>query len=114
VGDDLCVRHTLHDMMIGHDDAIAPVEKPRSVALARAADEDNGGRDSPVEILAAEREDIFLFLRVEFHDGALGGILDPFGKLVLPAPAEELAQRREMETGETALRQKNLRPGSTG
>jgi len=66
VGDDLCVRHTMHDMVIGHDDAIAPVEKPRSVALARAADEDNRRRDFPVEILVAEREDAFLFVRVEF------------------------------------------------
>ena len=94
--------HPLHHVVIGHDDTVAPVEKTSAVALARAADEDYGGSDFPVEILGAEREHAFRFLRVEFHDGSLGGILDPFGKLVLPAPTEELAQGREMKTGEAA------------
>ena len=75
VGNDLCMRHAMHDMVIGHDDPVTPVEKTRAVALARAADENDGGSDSPVEIRVAEREHAFLFLRVEFHDGCLAALL---------------------------------------
>jgi len=88
--------------MIGRDDAAAAVEKPRAVPLTRAADEHDGGGHPPVEILVAERVHRGLARGGHLHDHPLGGVFDPLGELVLPAPAEVLAQGREVVAREAA------------